>query len=177
MPVLRPLLVACIACVLACAGARSRGSFDGTVYRDGAIAFELPSVPSGWRRVEVDGASIAFRDDANDASVLVNARCGKIDDDTPLLALTTQLLIGSTERTVALQAVEPFDRREALHTRGAAKWDGVAMAHDVFVLKKDGCVYDFVYTGDPARAAAGTPAFEQYVRGFRTLPGSGVVRS
>jgi hypothetical protein len=177
MRVLGALLLACAAYVAACSGARSRGSYDGSVYRDGPIAFQLPAPPASWRRIEVDGASLAFRDDGHDASILVNARCGKIDRDTPLLALTNQLLIGSTERTFASQTTEPFDAREVLHTRATAKWDGVLMAHDVFVLSKDGCVYDFVYTGAPARAEAGAPAFEAFVRGFRTLPGSGVAGS
>lgn len=141
------------------------------------MAFQLPPAPQGWRRVDVTDASLAFRDDTHDASILVNARCHKPDEDTPLVALTNHLLMGSTAREVATQATEPFDRREALHTRGSAKWDGVPMAHDIFVLKKDGCVYDFVYTGEPSHAEAGVPAFEQFVRGFRTLPGSGVVGS
>lgn len=120
-------------------------------------------------------ASLAFRDDVHDASALVNARCKKPDDDTPLVALTNHLLMGSTERAVESQTTEPFDGREALHTRVRAKWDGVPMVHDIYVLKKDGCVYDFVYTGAPGRAEQGIFAFERFVRGFRTLPGSGVV--
>ena len=172
----RPLaLAAIVLSAVSCGGARGHGSYDGAVYRDGPVAFQLPSPPAAWRRVEVTDASLAFRDDAHDASILVNARCHKIDQDTPLVALTNHLLIGSTAREVTIQATEPFDHREALHTRGAAKWDGVAMAHDIFVLKKDGCVYDFVYTGDPSRAEAGTASFEPFVRGFRTLPGSGMV--
>jgi len=169
--------IALSAVVAGCATGRGHGSYDGSVYRDGPVAFQLPAPPAGWRRVEVTDASLAFRDDAHDASVLVNARCHKIDQDTPLVALTNHLLMGSTAREVTTQETLPFDAREALHTRGSAKWDGVPMAHDIFVLKKDGCVYDFVYTGAPSQAEAGVPAFEQFVRGFRTLPGSGMVGS
>ena len=110
--------------VAACGGASSRGSFDGNVYRDGRIAFRVPDVPTGWRRIDVRDASLAFRDDEHGASILLNARCLSVDDRTPLVALTNHLLIGATEREYLSQSPEPFDGREALHTRVKAKWDG-----------------------------------------------------
>ena len=161
--------------VSACGGNRGQGSFEGNVYRSGPIAFQLPEPPSGWRRIEVDAASLAFRDDAHSASVLLNARCTSADDRTPLVALTNHLLIGTTDREYLSQSTVPFDGREALHTRAKAKWDGVPMIVDVFVLSKDGCIYDFVYLGAPNGFEAGAPVFESFVRGFRTLPGSGIV--
>jgi hypothetical protein len=159
---------------LACGG-KTRGTFDGGVYTNGPIAFRLPEPPAGWRRINVDDASLAFRDDPHGASILLNARCLSADDRTPLVALTNHLLIGATEREYLSQAAEPFDGREALHTRVKAKWDGVPMLIDVYVLSKDGCVYDFVYLAPPAEGESGQAAFESFVRGFRTLPGSGVV--
>ncbi|MBX3228734.1 MAG: hypothetical protein KIT84_08785 [Labilithrix sp.] len=158
---------------VACAGPAA--SFDGTTYRKGPVAFTLPAAPAGWTRLDVSDASLAWRDDVNHASILVNARCRGADQRTPLVALTNQLVIGSTERDYESQQPEPFDGREALHTVLRAKWDGVPMKADVFVLSKDGCTYDFVYIGAPDRFDAGAPAFESFVRAFRTLPGSGLV--
>ena len=145
-------------------------SFDGQVYRSGAVAFRIPAVPSTWSRLDVRDATLAYRQ--GDASILLNARCRSADARTPLIALTTQLLIGSTEREIQEQKVEPFDGREALHTTLRAKYDGVPMMLDIFVLSKDGCTYDFVRVA-PKRD--GEDAFDAWVRGFRTLPGSGVV--
>jgi hypothetical protein len=161
--------------LVGCGANKSQGTFEGNVYRNGKIAFQLPAAPSAWRRIDVDDASLAFRDDANEASVLLNARCVTVDDRTPLVALTNHLLIGATEREYLSQDAEPFDGREALHTKLKAKWDGVPMLIDVYVLSKDGCIYDFVYFGSPAGFDGGAPLFEGFVRGFRTLPGSGVV--
>ncbi len=155
--------------LVGCGASRASGSFEGGIYRDGAVAFQIPPTPASWKRVDVTNASLAFRDEEHGASVLVNARCTKSDQDTPLLALTNQILIGSTERTVDTQEVEPFDHREALHTTLRAKWDGVPKHLDMFVAKKDGCIYDFVWIGEKA----GTAEFETFVRGFRTLQGSG----
>jgi hypothetical protein len=166
-PICNAPIALCLA-FFACGGASA--SFDGQVYRQGPVAFSIPPVPSNWSRVEVHDATLAYRD--GDASIMVNARCRSADARTPLLALTTQLLIGSTEREFEAQKVEPFDGREALHSTLRAKYDGVPMMLDVFVLSKDGCTYDFVRVS-PKRD--GEQVFEGWVRGFRTLPGSGVV--
>ncbi len=160
-----------------CGGGKSQGTFEGNVYRNGKIAFQLPTMPPTWRRLDVNDASLAFRDDQHGASVLLNARCLTADDRTPLVALTNHLLIGATEREYVSQEVVPFDGREALHTKLKAKWDGVPMFIDVFVLSKDGCIYDFIYLGAETGSGAegGAAKFESFVRGFRTLRGSGVV--
>ena len=157
-----------------CAGPPKR-SFDGSVYRDGAVAFQVPPAPPHWRAVQVTQGSLAYRDDLHGASILVNGRCHRPDEGTPLLALTNHLFMGSTAREVVTQETIPFDGREALHTKLRARWDGVPISFDIYEMKKDGCTYDFVYMGDPAAYAEGTGAFESFVRGFRTLPGSGVV--
>src|SRR5947209_20576803 len=79
----------------ACGGSAQR--FDGQVYKDEKLAFRVPPVPPEWRRIDVSDASVAFRDDTHDASILLNARCGRRDDDTPLRALTQHLILGTTE--------------------------------------------------------------------------------
>jgi hypothetical protein len=169
------VLAVAVALASSACGGRQSASFDGSVYRKGPIAFRLGPVPPGWRLVDVHDESVAYRDDAHAASILVNARCTKADEATPLVALTNHLLMGSTEREFLSQEPVPFDGREALRTKVRARWDGVPLAFDIFVLSKDGCVYDFVYMGDPAAYPDGAPGFEAFVRGFRTLPGSGVV--
>ena len=170
------IALAVLIAVAACGGPAVR-SFDGTTFRAGPIAFQVPPKPASWRAVEVTDASLAYRDEPHGASILVNARCRRPDEGTPLVALTNHLLMGSTARDVVSQEVEPFDGREALHTKMRARWDGVPIAFDIYVAKKDGCIYDFVYMGDPAAFDVGSRQFEGFVRGFRTLPQSGTVGS
>lgn len=153
----------------ACASVRA---FDGRVYRSGPVAFELREIPTGWRRIDLDAAdvrSLSFRDDANESSVVVTARCGRRGDDAPLEALTNHLLIGTTEREFLKEDTIPFDGREARHTVVRAKLDGVSMTYSLFVLKKDGCVYDFVRVAPPAKFEAGASSFQRFVSGFHTL--------
>lgn len=142
-------------------------SFDGHVFHDGKVAFRVGDVPSGWKRIDVTDASLAFRDDAHGASVLLNARCGQRDDDVPLVSLTGQLIMGTTERDYAKEETIPFDGREAHHALLKAKLDGVLMSYDIYVAKKDGCVYDFVYVSPPADES-GQSAFEHFVGDFHT---------
>jgi hypothetical protein len=164
------IALACI--VLGCGGAAAEAN-DATIVREGPVAFRMPLPPPTWKRISVSHASLSFRDDVHDASILINGRCTSLDGDTPLVALTNHLVMGTTERDVKSQGVEPFDGREALHTRLEAKLDGVPFAFDIFVLKKDGCVYDFVYVATRDAIESGAPEFAQFVRGFHTIAGSG----
>jgi hypothetical protein len=150
---------------VALVGCPSAAAFDGSVYRKDGVVFRVPPRPPEWRPIQVDAASLAFRDEAHEASVLVNGRCPA--DDAPLLALTNHLIMGTTEREILDQRTIPLDAREALFTRMHAKLDGVPMLYDIYVLKKDGCVYDFVYVAPPERGDDGVAAFERFVEGFR----------
>ena len=158
---------ACGALLASCAGAR----FDGTLYRGDGFAFRISPPPGTWERIEVTSAALAFRDPVHRATVLINARCGRDAADVPLIALTNHLFFEFTDRQVKLQQTVPFDGREALHTVLEAKLDGVPLSYDVWVLKKDGCVYDLLYTASAtgADAEAGLGAFRTLVRGFATV--------
>jgi hypothetical protein len=153
----------------AVSGCAASASFEAGVYRDGQVAFRLSPVPSEWRPIHVSDADLVYRDDPHEASVLINGRCIPENADAPLSSLTEHLIMGTTDREFATEETIPFDAREARHTVLKAKLDGVTMAYDVFVMKKNGCVYDLVYVGDPERMQAGVPAFEQFARGFHTL--------
>ena len=135
--------------------AATRDSFEGGVSARAAVAVRVGPVPPGWRRVRVDGADLAYRDEAREGSALFDVRCGQRDDDAPLSVLTEHLIMGTTERDFVAQETVPFDGREALHTLMRAKLDGVPMQYDIYVMKKDGCVYDLVYVAPPARFTAG----------------------
>ncbi len=152
--------------LLALAGCSSH--FDGRVYHGDGFAFAVPPPSDRWERVKHPDAALAFRDPDSGGTVMVNARCGMDEDDVPLSALTQHLFIDFTKREIEEQEAVPFDGREAMHTVLTADFDGVTMRYDVWVLKKDGCVYDLLYFAPPARFERGRPAFAQLVKGFTT---------
>jgi hypothetical protein len=153
-----------------CAACAHGEAFQHGILRKGEVRVEVGPVPSLWRRIRVDGADLAFRDDARQGSALFDVRCGARDDDAPLTILTGHLIMGTTDREIERQEVIPFDGREALHTVLRAKLDGVAMQYDIYVMKKDGCVFDVVYVAPPERFADGASDFERFVEGVHTLP-------
>lgn len=147
---------------LACGGPH----FDGRRYDDGALRFRTGPVPASWRSIESDGTLLAFRDDQAGATVAVNGRCGVDGDDVPLASLTQHLFLQFTERELQSQEELTLDGRAALRTELTGKLDGVPKQFLVYVLKKDGCVYDFWRIGEPG--AGDFAAFEGFVRGFAT---------
>ncbi|MSP26735.1 MAG: hypothetical protein EXR75_16655 [Myxococcales bacterium] len=146
--------------------------FDGSVYRGDGFAFKVAKVPVGWQRLDDDRSALSFSDLANRGAVLINGRCGR-DEDVPLKALTQHLFIAFTERNIETEELVPFDQREALHTTLSAKLDGVPLRYDVWVLKRNGCVFDLLYFAPPERFQAGVPGFAEFVRGFTSRVADG----
>jgi len=142
-------------------------AFDGRVYHKDDLSFRVGPVPESWQPIEVDGALVAYRDRSSAATVALSGRCGLDGDDVPLSALTHHLFLQFTERELLSQKVTELDGREALRTELSAKLDGVPMHYLVYVLKKDGCVYDFMLIG--ASDSAGVNGFERFVQGFSTM--------
>ncbi len=152
-----------------CAG----NGLTGNVYRGDGFAFTVVEPRGAWKRIDATEAALAYRNDEVHGSILVNARCGLDGDDVPLQSLTQHLFLQFTEQQIDTQEVVPFDGREAMHTVISAKLDGVPMRYDVWVLKKDGCVYDLLYLAPPSGFDAGRGAFEDLVRGFSTVEVTG----
>jgi hypothetical protein len=65
-----------------------------------------------------------------------------------------------------------MDGREALRTEMVAALDGVPKRYTVYVLKKDGCVYDFLRIADGAGKTQ-EQSFERFVQSFSTLDEAG----
>lgn len=148
-------------------------AWDGRVYHAGRASFRTGPVAASWQRVDVQGSMLAFHDGETGGSVNVYGRCGQDADDVPLAALTNHLLIGFTEREVQEQKVVPMDGREAMHTIVSGKLDGVRVKLNIYVLKKDGCVYDLVWVAPPEQFDAGAARFDEFAAGFGTVSTGG----
>lgn len=155
--------------MLALAAACGGAPFDGSVYRGEGYAFRVPRRPAAWEPLEISEAALAYRDTSSDAVVAINGRCGRDGEDVPLKSLTQHLFMQFTDREILSEDVVPFDGREALHTVAVAKLDGVPLKFDVWVLKKNGCVYDLYYFAKPQRYDSGVEEFRRFVRGFSTV--------
>ena len=148
------------------ATACARPGFDGTTYRDSEVAFRVGPVPASWHRIEVSETRLAFRDDQAQALIAVGGRCDRDGDDVPLEALTHHLFLYFTNRHVEKQERVALDGREALRTELSAELDGVPRSFVIVVLKKDGCVYDFMLVTPPGALERTRQSFDDFVRGF-----------
>ena len=155
-----------VASMAGCGG----GGLQAGTYRGEGYSFRIGEVPPAWTPIEVSDAALAWRDPSAGGTAVVNARCDRDGEDVPLASLTQHLFLRFTDREVTTEETVPFDGREALHTVLTAKLDGVPKSFSVWVLKKDGCVYDLVYIAEPEGFGPGAAAFDRFARGFRALP-------
>jgi hypothetical protein len=143
--------------------------FDGHVYQSGALRFRVGQIPANWRPIEADDALLAFRDDPANATIALNGRCGVDGDDVPLTSLTQHLFLQFTDRELEAQKPLSLDGRGALRTEIRAALDGVKKHYVVYVLKKNGCVYDFMYIAATDSEPTSLAMFDGFVQGFATL--------
>lgn len=151
-----------------CAGTQ----FDGSEYRDKEVAFRLSYIPSGLRTLDSDESKLAFQNDVAGSTLAVSARCGVDSDDVPLRALVQHLFLQLTERELISEKEFILDGRAALEMELEAYLDGVLRHFVVVVMKKNGCVYDFMHVdggGSTAALEASRKDFRKMVRGFSTL--------
>lgn len=141
----------------------------------GSVRYAFGPVPERWRRIEVEGNDVAWFDPATAGTVHVDHTCERAQD-TPLPALVQHLLIGFTEREVVTEETVPFDRREARHVVVRASLDGVPRTMELYVMKRDGCVFDLGYAAPPARFERGQADFTAFARGFALRRGPMDVR-
>lgn len=141
----------------------------GGVFHDHGTAFRIGVLTPDYHRLEVDGVDLAYRDDLAMSTIAVNARCGKDADDVPLSSLTQHLFLHFTEREIRDQKEFTLNGRAALRTELSAKLDGVLQHFVMVVLKKNGCVYDFMLIAHPDHPEPSASVFDQFVAGFQTV--------
>jgi hypothetical protein len=132
----------------------------------GRVCYRVGNLDGKWRLVRQEGTNIGFYSDDIGGVISANAACRDDAEAAPLTSLTRQLLIGYTDRKVEKQERVALDAREALHTRVGARLDGVPMTLDLYVLNRDGCIFDLSYAAPPDSFARGERAFTGFVAGF-----------
>jgi hypothetical protein len=132
---------------------------DGACYRVGPLG-------AGFRLVRAEERQVGFLDEARGAVAQANATCRDDAEPAPLDALLRQMLVGYTQRHERSRTRETLDGREALHAVLDVRLDGVPRVLDLFVLKRNGCVFDLSLATPPATYAEVQPEFARFVAGF-----------
>ena len=129
------------------------------------MSYDLAPLPNAWRPVKGEDAHHLFHHEQG-GTIVANSSCRVSDSDAPLDVLTNHLLF-------ELQDVKERGRmrmvlagRAALRTSVDATLDGVPIALELVVLKKDGCLFDLTYVAVPDAFDSHTGEFEKVVEGF-----------
>jgi hypothetical protein len=137
-------------------GKRSR--FEAT-YRFGlpgegwAPARRLQDVQVAWRNASIQGV------------IGIHSQCEE-HGDSSLEEFTDHLRIDWTNWRVVEQENTRLIGRAALRTVVVAELDGMEFAHEIVVVKKDGCLFDLRYSAPPESFPRGRAAFARVVAGF-----------
>jgi hypothetical protein len=125
-------------CSTACktTGPKGVSTFDG---RHTSFGVNRPPLP--WQQKTFRGADLYFENTENKASMYFNSECLGVSD-SPLEALTAQLMVGLTNVTIISQNTVELAEREAMVSEVHAKLDGVARQFLFMVMRKNSCVYD-----------------------------------
>lgn len=151
------------ACLLGCGGGTLR---DG-VYEDEQARYRVGALPSEWRRAFAEGNDLAFYRPGM-GTISVNATCSDYED-VPAIALVNHLLFDTSERRFLREETVTLDGRGARHVLAHVELDGVPIEIEVFVLKKDGCVFDLGHVRSRDSDPAARRSFLAFVAGFAVL--------
>ncbi len=163
---LRGLLV-CSALVLL-VNCASSAEYKNGVYRSEEATFRIPPLKAPWQRLDVEDAELAFHNPRTEANISLNATCEEYEDAPPE-ALGLHLLIGIVNRTVHTWEAREMDGRKALFMDVSGELDGAPVRLAAYVLAKDYCAFDLIYTADPKHFDKGLPTLHKLAESFHMI--------
>ena len=158
--------------LIGCAGWRDYGD---TYYasraaeksgKEATYSFGLPG--GDWRPVrDVNEIQVAWVNSSLTGVGIIElyAQCDE-HGDSSLQQYTDHLRIDWDDWTVVEQEKTSLLGRAALRTVVDASLDGVARRNELWVVKKNGCLFDLRYSAGPADFPAGRSGFNTVVQGF-----------
>ena len=160
-----PLALA-LAAVIAFAGCAGRRIEDGVYHSEKGYRLTLPG--ADWTLATDSKADLELRHQDGLAAMLVNAECDERATSRSADLLLGQLLIGLQDRATIEQNEVSVNGQQALHRVLDARTsaDGAPTRIEAYVLKDQGCIYDFAYAAPPASFETWRPDFHRFVQSF-----------
>jgi hypothetical protein len=129
------------------------------------------TLPGGaWTMMEDGRADLQLRHRDGRAGIAVNAGCGADRARGPLDVLARHLLSGFRDRSVIVREDLSVNGKVARHTvvEGRLGDGGERTTVEVYVLRDDRCLYDFLYAAPRETFEAGRADFERLVHTLAT---------
>ncbi len=159
----RCLSSAIVMLACSCAGA----SFNHWRFEKSEVTYRTGALPSDWQRFSIDDGDLAFRNGKSGGTIFANALCGDHEiEDTPLDVLANNLLMGIKPAVEQSRETLTLAGRQALRVHVLGELDGVIVAMDLVVLKKNNCTMDLQLVAGKNEIAASEDAFTGFVNGF-----------
>lgn len=160
-----PLALA-LGAVIAFTGCAGRRIENGVYHSDKGYRLTLPG--SEWSVAADSKADLELKHQDGLAAMLANAECDDRARARSADLLLVQLLIGLHDRATIEQNEVSVNGHQALHRvlDGRVTADGAPTRIEAYVLKDQGCVYDFAYAAPPASFEAWRADFRRFVESF-----------
>jgi hypothetical protein len=125
--------------------------------------FGVGSLAPSWHKKYFRGADLFFEHESKKAAIFLSSECDRVSD-SPLEALTSQLLVGMGKyEIISQQRIEIMDR-EAVVTEVNVDLDGVNRYLKIMVMRKNRCVFDAVFNA--AQKNELVDDFDQLLKSF-----------
>lgn len=153
---------------LAAAGCAATRIEGGVFSSDKGYRVEMPS--GDWTVANDRQADLELRHRDGTAGIVVNASCGAQRSRGPLSALARHLLSGLRDRSVVVREDVAVNGKTARHSvvDGRLADGGAPVRLEVYVMRDERCLYDFLYAASPDTFAARRADFEHVVQTFAT---------
>jgi hypothetical protein len=164
--VCRAPLALALGAVIAFTGCAGRRIENGVYHSDKGYRLTLPG--PDWSVAADSKADLELRHQDGLAAMLANAECDDRAKSRSAGLLLGQLLIGLRDRATIEQNEVSVNGQQALHRvlDGRVDADGAPTRIEAYVLKDQGCVYDFAYAAPPASFEAWRADFRRFVESF-----------
>jgi hypothetical protein len=165
------VLLGVVLLALAAAGCGGWVGHGGTYYRHRGsggteATYSFGSPGPAWRPLKEKGVQVAWYNDGLGAVIQIDSQCDRHGDST-LEQFTDHLRIDFREWEIVSQERLTMVERDAVHTVVLASIDGVKKTHmELYVVKKNGCLFDLHYIAPPHSFERGRGDFAQVVSGF-----------
>jgi hypothetical protein len=139
---------------------------SGGVYHapDDRYSISLPGEP--WKRVSMKGSDLVLAYEERGASILTSTLCGRYAQ-AGLDILSRNLFIGLGRRRMIDQETVGLPAGEAERLEIEARLEETWIRAEAYTLKRDPCIYDFVYMSIPDHFEENLPAFRAMMQSLR----------
>jgi len=142
-------------------------SLDINVENKKSENYEIDKLPKHWAPVKDTLADNSYWSKKTGATILINSLCEKYGSAS-LFVLTQNILRGIDDLNTEVEEEITLAERKALHTVATGKIDGVSIKTNIYIMRKDYCIYDFTYQVKEESYPQDVGDFEKFVKSFRT---------